>query len=178
MSLYIYNMTDNETSNTTKRFIGRVKWFNNKNGYGFITLSDSNIISDSGKKVIDIFIHHASIDVEEQQYRYLVQGEYVEFEISNAQSETHDSQAVKVRGINGGKLMCETRHEFKMSRNDYKIDQTDENNAVVEKSVNHERKTKVRGDGPRSVQTRNNSEEWSKVSKKTDRKPSGSAILK
>ena len=156
------------TPNTGTRLMGRVKWFNNKAGYGFVTINGPT-------ETNDIFVHHASIDVEEQQYRYLVQGEYVEFEISNAQSGTHESQAVNVRGINGGKLMCETRHEFKMSRNDYKTVQNSETNAV-EKTVSNEKKTKVRGDGPRSTQPRTtqprttqsrSEDDWSRINKKS-----------
>ena len=48
---------------------GRVKWFNNKAGYGFITVTDG---SRSGS---DIFVHHSGINVENQQYKYLIQGE-------------------------------------------------------------------------------------------------------
>jgi len=174
-------MSNNGTPNTTgDRLMGRVKWFNNKAGYGFITVTDS-----TSKQVgNDIFVHHGSIDVEQQQYRYLVQGEYVEFEISNAQSQSHESQAVKVSGINSGKLMCETRHEIKMSRSDYKnsipneVDEAEQ--VVVEKTVSSERKTKVRGDGPRSVESRTNvsdTKEWSNVMKKTQRK-SGTTVTK
>jgi cold shock CspA family protein len=50
------------------RFMGRVKWFNNKAGYGFITVT-------SGPKTdSDIFVHHKAINVSVEQYRYLVQG--------------------------------------------------------------------------------------------------------
>ena len=55
-----------------ERLLGRVKWFNNKAGYGFITITDGTL---SGT---DVFVHHSSIKLQsEQQYRYLVQGEYV-----------------------------------------------------------------------------------------------------
>jgi cold shock CspA family protein len=103
-----------------ERLIGRVKWFNNKAGYGFITVTDG---SQSGA---DIFVHHTVIGVSSQQYKYLVQGEYVEFSISATQNSTHDFQASNVCGIKGGKLMCETRNEFKVARNNYKTstDQT------------------------------------------------------
>ena len=88
--------------------LGRVKWFNNKSGYGFITITDGE---QSGT---DVFVHHSSIRVVGQQYKYLVQGEYVEFELTPA--EKHSIQASNVSGVKGGKLMCETRHENKMSR--------------------------------------------------------------
>ena len=98
----------------SETLIGRVKWFNNKAGYGFITVTDG---SKSGS---DIFVHHSAINVENQQYKYLVQGEYVEFQLTQTTSGTHEWQATQVNGIKGGKLMCETRHEFKLARTTYK----------------------------------------------------------
>jgi len=109
--------SQNETvtsSATSERFIGRVKWFNNKAGYGFITVTDGQRAGS------DVFVHHSAIQVESQQYKYLVQGEYVEFSLSDTPSGTHEFQAAHVAGIKGGKLMCETRHELKISRTTYK----------------------------------------------------------
>lgn len=97
-----------------ERLIGRVKWFNNKAGYGFITVTDG---TQAG---VDVFVHHTVIGVSSQQYKYLVQGEYVEFSVSATQNSTHDFQASNVCGIKGGKLMCETRNEFKVARTNYK----------------------------------------------------------
>ena len=88
---------------STQRLIGQVKWFNNKAGYGFITVSDGE---NAGK---DIFAHFSTINVADTQYRYLVQGEYVEFELSKSTNETHEFQATGISGIKGGMLMCETR---------------------------------------------------------------------
>jgi CspA family cold shock protein len=98
---------------STESFIGRVKWFNNKTGYGFITITDGQ---RSGN---DIFVHHSAINVE-GQYKYLVQGEYVEFSIIDTATEKHDCQAANVSGIKGGKLMCATRHENNVARSAYK----------------------------------------------------------
>jgi CspA family cold shock protein len=113
--------TDTVTSSTTsERLIGRVKWFNNKAGYGFITVTDG---SRSGS---DVFVHHSVIQVENQQYKYLVQGEYIEFGLSNTPSGNHEFQAANVAGIKGGKLMCETRREFKISRSTYKGSSADQ----------------------------------------------------
>ena len=56
-----------------EKFTGRVKWFDNKKGIGFITVVDGD------KKDTDIFVHHMAIVVSSEQFRYLVQGEYVEF---------------------------------------------------------------------------------------------------
>jgi cold shock CspA family protein len=56
---------------TTVRSTGRVKWFNNKAGYGFITVTDGE------KNGTDVFVHHTSVVVGSPQYTYLVQGEYL-----------------------------------------------------------------------------------------------------
>ena len=108
-----------------ERLIGRVKWFNNKAGYGFVTVTDGD---NSGS---DIFVHHSSIGVSSQQYKYLVQGEYIEFSISATQNGGHSFQASNICGIKGGKLMCETRNEFKIARNNYKTSDA-QSSTVVE----------------------------------------------
>ena len=69
-------MTMSMTETTTAN--GRVKWFNNKAGYGFITINDCNTNEER-----DIFVHHSEIRVEQSQYKYLVQGEYVEFDLDD-----------------------------------------------------------------------------------------------
>jgi cold shock CspA family protein len=86
-----------------ERLLGQVKWFNNKAGYGFITVNDGE---HSGK---DIFIHYSTIRTTNSQYKYLVQGEYVEFSLVKSTTDNHEFQAVDISGIKGGLLMCETR---------------------------------------------------------------------
>ena len=83
---------------------GCVKWFNNKSGYGFISSCDAG-----GS---DVFVHHSSLRVGDEQYRYLVAGEYVEYSKEPA-SNDHEWQATNVTGVKGGKLMCETRNEMR-----------------------------------------------------------------
>jgi cold shock CspA family protein len=91
---------------------GRVKWFNNKAGYGFITTNDCETNEER-----DIFVHHSEIKVEQTQYKYLVQGEYVEFVIAPVSREgSIEVHATSVCGINSGKLMCETRNEVRTYR--------------------------------------------------------------
>jgi CspA family cold shock protein len=109
---------------STEIFIGRVKWFNNKTGYGFITVTDGK---RSGN---DIFVHHSAINIE-GQYKYLVQGEYVEFTIVDTPSGKHECQASNVNGIKGGKLMCTTRFETNVARSNYKKISTEEPKTVV-----------------------------------------------
>ena len=49
--------------------VGRVKWFNNQKGYGFIVYEDAP----------DIFVHHSAIHME--GYRTLKQDETVQFDL-------------------------------------------------------------------------------------------------
>ena len=93
-----------------KSLLGCVKWFNNKVGYGFITLSDGSLEQD-------IFVHHSALNTSDEQYKYLVQGEYVCFELvkSTDPDSKHDFFAGHVSGVNGGKLMCETRNQIKVN---------------------------------------------------------------
>jgi cold shock CspA family protein len=99
-------MTSTQATTTdvqSARLLGQVKWFNNKAGYGFITVSDGE---QAGK---DIFVHYSSIKVVNSQYKYLIQGEYVEFTLTKSTGEQHEYQASDISGIKGGLLMCETR---------------------------------------------------------------------
>jgi CspA family cold shock protein len=137
------------TPSASEQLTGRVKWFNNKAGYGFIT------VTDGPRSGSDIFVHHSTIQVENQQYKYLVQGEYVDFGITKTTSGDHEWQAVDVHGIKGGKLMCETRHEFKIARSTYKTTSTkDSSSPVVEAETprmpKQQRAPRSRGEGPRS----------------------------
>jgi CspA family cold shock protein len=144
--------TNSVTSSTLESLTGRVKWFNNKAGYGFVTVTDG---SRSGS---DIFVHHTAINVSEQQYKYLVQGEYVQFSLSSTPSGNHEFQATNVLGINGGKLMCETRQEFKTARRTYKStgdNETTEVDSPPVKQVAPRTTTKApkpRGEGPRDAE--------------------------
>ena len=85
------------------RLTGQVKWFNNKAGYGFITVCSGE------HKDKDIFTHYSGIRVTNSQYKYLIQGEYVEFNLAKSSNENHEFQSLDITGICGGPLMCETR---------------------------------------------------------------------
>ena len=87
------------------RLTGVVKWFNNKSGFGFITVCQEN----HPLHTKDVFCYYKSLRVVNYQFRYLIQGEYVDFTLVNAAVEPHEYQAVDVTGVQGGPLMCETR---------------------------------------------------------------------
>ena len=131
-------MSDNPEQSSTvtqvaSRSNGRVKWFNNKHGYGFITCC-SDDRSDE-----DIFVHHTALRTGEDQYRYLVQGEYVEFEWSKTDTGSHEWQATDVTGVRAGKLMCETRNETRQQARSGEDGETHSNRPPH----------RIRGGGPR-----------------------------
>jgi len=138
-------------TNAEATFTGRVKWFNNKAGFGFITITDGE------RSGTDIFVHHSAIKVDSEQYKYLVQGEYVDMNLLRTTEGPHEFQASNVSGIKGGKLMCETRREFRTTRNNYRETITEEQeksepvkmprSARPPQSSGH----KVRGQGPRET---------------------------
>ena len=63
---------------------GRVKWFNDKKGYGFIEI-------DNGK---DVFVHHTSI--EGAGFKSLSEGQSVSFEVEQG---AKGPQAVNVKKL-------------------------------------------------------------------------------
>lgn len=136
--------SDNASS-VNKRFTGRVKWFNNKSGYGFITAASGDIAD------ADIFVHYSAINVS-HQYKYLVQGEYVEFSLTEITDGNHPHQAGDVTGINMGQLICETRREIRSSLRAKKEDDDDEapsQKASKKMPMKKTMKPKARGSGPR-----------------------------
>lgn len=79
-------------------FVGNCKWFNNKIGYGFITVMNGE---HKGK---DIFVHHTGVQPKNSNFKTLSKGEYIALNIVNGQNGL---QAVDVTGVLGGPLMCD-----------------------------------------------------------------------
>lgn len=63
---------------------GRVKWFNNTKGYGFIGRDDG----------ADVFVHYSAI--QSDGFRSLNEGDLVEFEIVQGQKGPQAANVVKL----------------------------------------------------------------------------------
>lgn len=98
------------TTESASILTGKVKWFNSKAGYGFITVIDDGELLNK-----DIFVHYSSIRAESSHYKYLTQGEYVEFSLTKPSNDKHEFHAVDVTGIRGGLILCETRRLHALS---------------------------------------------------------------
>jgi cold shock CspA family protein len=109
-----FNKHTMATAVSGQKMAGCVKWFNMKTGFGFLTVVRGG---GSGELKVgsEVFVHHSNVKVQEEQYRFLVQGEYVEFDVSNVANGQHSCQATNVTGMFGGKLMCETRNDARQS---------------------------------------------------------------
>ena len=65
---------------------GKVKWFNNDKGFGFIENSETSE---------DIFVHYSSILSE--GYKCLVEGQYVEFELVRTDKGLQAKNVVEIK---------------------------------------------------------------------------------
>ena len=82
------------------RIQGKVSWFNEKRGFGLVNLDDN-----------EIFVHHSEINVSKEVYKFLSEGEDVEFEVVEVEDKKSGNKklcAKNLSGLNGQKLICET----------------------------------------------------------------------
>lgn len=64
--------------------LGKVKWFNQEKGYGFIEREDGN----------DVFVHFSAI--QEEGFKTLAEGQVVEFEIVEGPKGPQAANVVKL----------------------------------------------------------------------------------
>ena len=79
-------------------YIGYVKWFNNKKGYGFIT------ITDGGHQGEDGFCHFS--DIATEYYKIVYPGEFVSCDV---ETKKDDGKIIckNVTGVNGYPLLAD-----------------------------------------------------------------------
>ena len=70
---------------TMERITGKVKWFNNAKGYGFIGRDDGP----------DVFVHYSAIQLD--GYKTLKEGDDVEFDIVQGQKGPQADAVVRLR---------------------------------------------------------------------------------
>lgn len=131
----------------TARYIGRVKWFNNQKGYGFLTYK-----TDSGEWE-DVFVHHSAITGSDtESFRYLIQDEYVEFGCVSSSDAL--ATASDVTGPLRNKLAYQLRNERRVE-----VQEQEETENKESRS-----KHRYRGGGPRQGRVQVGGTEW-KISK-------------
>jgi len=136
--------------NSDIRILGQVKWFNTKSGFGFITVCKKEPVLSE----MDIFVHYSSLNVINNQYRYLVQGEYVEFNVVKPDNDKYEFHAVNVSGVQEGTIMCEIRKQNMDSKQQYSLDVSDRKTHVKQShyinndlNTSNERDSKNEDDG-------------------------------
>jgi CspA family cold shock protein len=73
-----------ERGTNALRQTGKVKWFNENKGYGFI-------LQDEGGR--DVFVHYS--EIKEEGYRTLAEGEVVEYEVAESPKGPQAKEVVR-----------------------------------------------------------------------------------
>ena len=136
--IYIKKEYREKVGSSSKMVVGQVKWFNAKAGFGFVTVGSE-----------DVFVHHSEIEVGKEQFRYLVEGEYVELTVTKKAGE-EKRQGSGIRGIGGGRVMCEVRAAAAEASSEYKTSREPEVREAktrVAEGVRERTKTTVKRSG-------------------------------
>ena len=86
-SLLIATEECKEGRGPVAQYKGKVKWFNNAKGYGFIGREDGP----------DVFVHYSSIQLD--GYKTLKEGDDVEFDIVQGQKGAQADAVIRLRDI-------------------------------------------------------------------------------
>ncbi len=75
------------STSSIDRQVGRVKWFDNSRGFGFIEPTEG------GR---DIFVHYSAIEANDGEFRTLTEGEEVEFDLTQGGKGPQADNVVKL----------------------------------------------------------------------------------
>ncbi len=84
MAFFVWAPVGRKEELTLARVTGKVKWFNNTKGYGFIGQQDG----------ADVFVHFSAI--QQEGYKSLQEGDTVEFEVVQGQKGPQAEKVVKL----------------------------------------------------------------------------------
>lgn len=93
-------------STSTRRNM-RVRWFDQRKGYGFLVPPNQALETDSKEETVFVYHNQIRTFYKDNIFRMLFAGEYVSCEIST--DEAGRTVANQVAGIDDGPLLCEVR---------------------------------------------------------------------
>lgn len=106
---------------SSDKIIGSVTWFDSKKGYGFVKVLTPEL-DNTGN---DIFLHFSNISVNDNEFKVVYPGEYVEFEITSGGDGR--PSCLNLTGLYGGDLLTQnTNHRYKVFRKRQHEEQVDE----------------------------------------------------
>lgn len=107
-------MSEDQSDTNVQRIIGRVKFFNSRRGFGFIT----GDVFDPVAAQRDYFFHFASVEPQSDNYKvFLRTNEYVEFELKETDNTDSSKRfvATAITGLNNGPLLMDAPRRLETS---------------------------------------------------------------
>jgi cold shock CspA family protein len=101
------NAVSTSMDSTATRRNMRVRWFDQRKGYGFLVPTNQALESDTQDETVFVYHNQVRTFYKDNIFRMLFAGEYVSCEIST--DESGRTVANNVTGVGDGPLLCEVR---------------------------------------------------------------------
>ena len=110
---------------------GKVSRWINRKGFGFVNV----VTPDSEHFGNDLFVHLSGIKLDDNEYKSLFPGEYVNFDVST--SEDGRPHCVNLTGVFGGPLLIQNKeYRYKLyPKNSHVNTSSSNNDAVVDETI-------------------------------------------